>query len=179
MSETPRATYSPEAWAMAEWAIPLHTHPIGAETWDVANCAGNWKPPTPDQVRSYIAQAVFRFQKETVSPLQAALSAAEQTERELRRLIDKGRESTATELGLSAQVDQYRDAATKLLERAELAEQRAEAMGRDAVMWRGFQALINATDKTFSINRSQLADLITQMNPMVDKAIASGAGEEK
>lgn len=38
---------------------------------------------------------------------------------QLRRLIEKGRDSNATELGLSAQVDMYRDGAAKLLTQAE------------------------------------------------------------
>lgn len=68
--EPERVPYTPEAWAMAEWAIPPHVHPLGNETWDVSNCAGAWKPPTPDQVRGYIAQAVYKFQKENVLPLE-------------------------------------------------------------------------------------------------------------
>lgn len=61
------------------------------------------------------------------------IEGLEATERELRRIIDRGRESNATELGLSAQVDQYRNAATKLLERAESAESRLAAVEAERV----------------------------------------------
>ena len=54
--------------------------------------------------------------------LRAAEQRAEDAEienRELRRLIDKGRSSTATELSLSAQLEDQRAANMKLLERAD------------------------------------------------------------
>ena len=58
-----RTKLTPEAWEAADWAIPQRMHPLEPDTWDVANCAGDWKAPTPEQVRGYIAQAVHRHQQ--------------------------------------------------------------------------------------------------------------------
>ena len=60
-----RPAFTPEAWAAAEWAIPLHMHPYD---WNVAECPGDYKAPTPGQVRGYIAQAVHRHQQQVEQP---------------------------------------------------------------------------------------------------------------
>lgn len=63
-----RPAFTPEAWAAAEWAIPLHTYPLTADDWNVADCPGDYKAPTPGQVRGYIAQAVHRHQQQVEQP---------------------------------------------------------------------------------------------------------------
>lgn len=110
--EPERVPYTPEAWAMAEWAIPLHVHPIGVENWDVANCAGDWKPPTPDQVRGYIAQAVYKFQKENINPLNQKIDA----------LLSRLQVVQQNEKVWRAEWQQVSETAKVLLERAEQAE---------------------------------------------------------
>jgi len=65
--------------------------------------------------------------KDATSQLERELAAeqekvmeAEKENAQLRRLIDKGRESTATELGLAAQVDMYRNGAADLMEKCKM-----------------------------------------------------------
>jgi len=121
-SDTPRTEYTPEAWTMAEWAIPLHVHPLGAGTWDVVNCHGDWKPPTPDQVRSYIAQAIFKFQKETVRPLERENEALRKDAERYRWLREFGARAriyfpanrgTEMEIATAEKLDSAIDAAIK------------------------------------------------------------------
>ena len=64
-----RSNFTVKCWEYADWAIPPLTHPLESPNWDVPNCAGNWQPPTPDQVRSYIAQAIHRYQQQEESRL--------------------------------------------------------------------------------------------------------------
>ena len=73
--------------------------------------------------------------------LQAKMEAAEQNERELRRIIERGRNSNATELGLSAQLAEQRSGNVKLLERAEAAEAKLREVEAHA------DALANALDE--------------------------------
>lgn len=58
-----RTEYCKGAWEIAEWAIPLHTHPESSEGWDIAGFSEDFTP-TPDNVRGYIAQAIHKYHKD-------------------------------------------------------------------------------------------------------------------
>ena len=135
-----RATYTPEAWRLAEWAIPLHTHPTQTDTWDVPNCAGDWKPPTPERVRRYIAQAIFKFQREYVEPLERELAEAKRRADHAYPYPD-AEDWTVEELGAAyarslkdqseyaRQIGVMDKMLAERLQRAEAAEQQAKEYG--------------------------------------------------
>lgn len=65
--------------------------------------------------------------------LQAELEAAKRSEKELRRVIDRGRDSNATELALAAQLSEQREGNIVLLERAEAAESRLATVRAEVI----------------------------------------------
>lgn len=74
-------------------------------------------PRLYDTLKQRIAELTTQLEAE-----RKAREEAEQSEKELRRVIERGRESNATELALAAQLAEQRDGNIKLLQRAEAAE---------------------------------------------------------